>query len=82
MREATMYYRFELKIELGNDAMQTGADVARALRKLAEHMEDTDLETPIDRPDSGHVRDTNGNRVGIWCVRRRLGARQPQRRQR
>jgi hypothetical protein len=30
---------FTLKIKLGNDAMQTGADVAEALREVADYVE-------------------------------------------
>jgi hypothetical protein len=49
---------FELKIELGNDAMQTRGDVADALvRVVAELMGDG---------NEGGIRDENGNTVGQW----------------
>jgi len=49
---------FNLKLELGNEAMQTGSDVARALREVA---------AKLDRgADSGRVMDANGNSVGEW----------------
>lgn len=47
---------FTVEIELGNDAMQTGADVAAALREIADK-----LDAGID---AGIVRDANGNEVG------------------
>lgn len=52
---------FTLTIELGNDAMQTGADVARALREVADRAEWSLV---------GHmaIMDDNGNRVGSWFV--------------
>lgn len=57
-----MDLNFTLRIDLGNDAMQTPTDVANALRVLA------------DRLDGGvwgdgtseSIRDENGNTVGDW----------------
>jgi hypothetical protein len=40
-----MFDRFELSIELGNDAMQGGPDVAEALREVADRIENG-LEDP------------------------------------
>jgi hypothetical protein len=54
-----MYDRFDLSIELGNDAMQDGLDVAAALREIADRIEH-DLEA------RGKVRDANGNTVGEY----------------
>ena len=52
---------FALKISLGNEAMQTGEDVARALRKVADK---------LDRgEDRGRVVDDNGNAVGEWGMK-------------
>lgn len=48
---------FNLTIKLGNDAMQTPMDVARALRELADRMEDR-AEFDVA------IYDDNGNRVG------------------
>lgn len=49
---------FTLTITLGNDAMQTGEDVARALHSAAYH---------IEQHDSGRaIYDDNGNRVGSF----------------
>ena len=48
-----------IDIRLGNDMMQTGGDVAGALRKLADRIEE---ESPELEPHS--LFDVNGNRVG------------------
>jgi hypothetical protein len=52
-----MFDKFSLEIELGNDSMQSGPDVAAALRKVADRIEN-DLEA------RGIIRDENGNTVG------------------
>lgn len=57
--------QFKLTIELGNDAMQTGGDIADALRGLAERI---DTRRGGDLADSGTVRDYNGNTVGTYDV--------------
>jgi len=53
--------KFELTINLGNDAMQTPEDVSRALRIAADSLSKygTDL-------DHGGIWDDNGNRAGEW----------------
>lgn len=51
---------FTLSITLGNAAMQTGHDIARALEQAAEKLRDGHL--------SSNVRDENGNTVGSWWV--------------
>lgn len=56
-----MFKWFELEIELGNDAMQSGPDVATALREVAAKIEN-DLEA------RGMIRDRNGNSVGEYGV--------------
>lgn len=56
-----MFDRFELQIELGNDAMQSGPDVAAALRQVADRIE-TDLEA------RGSIKDANGNTVGSYAA--------------
>ena len=52
--------KFTFEIELGNDAMQTGDDVAEALQSVAG------LGTFFAPNTSGSIRDTDGNRVGEW----------------
>ncbi len=54
-----MFDFFRLDIELGNDSMQSGPDVARALREIADRIED-DLEA------RGKIVDANGNTVGEY----------------
>jgi hypothetical protein len=62
--------KFTLEITLGNDAMQTPADVRNALRKVADRLErDQDAYSPFEGEDSGKIMDGNGNSVGKWEVR-------------
>jgi hypothetical protein len=56
---------FTLTITLGNDAMQTGGDVAEALREVAGRIDDRRGGL---FEDSGRIRDANGNTVGEWRV--------------
>lgn len=60
--------KFKLEIELGNDAMLTGEDVARALRKVADVVESC---TPyvVKAEGPGTIRDENGHKVGTWRYR-------------
>lgn len=52
-----------IRIQMGNDAMQTGSDLAAALRKLAAHVEGYEkIRHPSFPPHS--IRDENGNTVG------------------
>lgn len=53
---------FRLEITMGNDAMDSPADVAAALRVIADQL-DAD---PWKHPRT--VRDLNGNTVGAWDV--------------
>lgn len=48
--------RFELSIEMGNDAMQTSDDVADALEQVVKRMRGGDVR--------GSIRDLNGNTIG------------------
>ena len=57
--------KFTLNIELGNDAMQTGADISDALHKLAGKVYGFDDAIEGER---GVIMDTNGNKVGEWEV--------------
>lgn len=60
--------KFQLTINLGNDAMQTGTDVAGALRAVAKRLEDNHGEFIFEDDDHGFCRDVNGNTVGKWTV--------------
>ena len=59
--------KFNLEIEMGNDAMLTRQDVAQALVALSKRLVDERF-TPQDEDltDEGSVLDTNGNSVGTW----------------
>ena len=59
--------RFTLAIDLGNDAMQTGSDLANTLRDFAGGLYLRDALIP----DSGNIRDVSGNTVGSWQLFRR-----------
>lgn len=54
---------FELRVDLGNDAMQTPNDVAALLRDAADK-----LEAGTDSVH-GSLKDENGNRVGQFVLR-------------
>jgi hypothetical protein len=55
--------KFTLEVELGNAAMRTAADVARALRQAAERVEKY-LGSPVNMV----IKDDNGNKVGTWRI--------------
>lgn len=57
--------KFVLTIKLGNAEMETGRDVADALRKVAHRIEDNAL--PLGDVDA--IMDMNGNNVGSWEVK-------------
>jgi len=59
--------RFRLKIELDNDAMQTGTDVIKALRESLKDEE----KLKLDDGTAGSLWDRNGNTVGKWEVNER-----------
>lgn len=54
---------FALTIELGNEAMQTDEDVARALHRTASWFEEN---SSMFEQCRGGIYDVNGNRVGSW----------------
>jgi hypothetical protein len=55
---------FTLTITVGNDAMQTRRDIAKALRAVAERLASPYGETT----DDGAIFDLNGNKVGRWAI--------------
>jgi len=57
--------RFTLTIELGNDAMLTGEDVADALDEVCHGINTT---SPMLVGETDKIRDVNGNTVGKWEV--------------
>ncbi len=60
---------FKLDIELGNDAMQHGQDIANALKEVGESLDHV-MEHGL-RGRSGTIRDINGLSVGKWYVTKR-----------
>ena len=54
--------QFILKIDLGNDAMKTGDDIAGALEKTGEKIRKT------GKMFTGKIRDIKGNVVGHYEV--------------
>jgi hypothetical protein len=60
--------KFTLEIELGNDAMQTAADLQDTLLKLAQRLHKTLPYGPVRSPEGGRIMDANGNSVGTWTI--------------
>lgn len=56
---------FTLRIKLGNEAMQSGYDIAIALQDIADDIKDFEYTKNI----SGTIMDLNGNSVGKWQVK-------------
>lgn len=57
--------KLKLEITLGDDAMQTGNDLAGALRSVATLFEER-LPHGVGSGAQGIIRDLNGNTVGSW----------------
>jgi hypothetical protein len=62
-RMPTPYFRLE--IEMGNEAMQTYADIASATRRI---FADFANRPELLQDDSGRIYDVNGNKVGHWSA--------------
>jgi hypothetical protein len=63
--------RFSLDIRLGNDAMQTPADIARVLRELSSKIVHERVMGSTLAPATycdGRLLDVNGNVVAKWEV--------------
>ena len=61
---------YRLKIELGNDAMRTGFDIAGALKDAARAIcEYGDLTERGTVAKEGRLRDINGHTVGSWSAK-------------
>lgn len=60
--------KFTLSIDMGNAAMLSRRDLARALEGLAEKIKTggMPLKDPDGFPTTGNIRDLNGNTVGQW----------------
>lgn len=57
---------FEIKINLGNEAMQYPMQVYIALVRVAKQLRNLDAEFD---GDYGSILDVNGNTVGSWGVK-------------
>ncbi len=60
---------FTLTIELGNDAMRTCGDLARAVSAVGHKILVNSGGTQTPLADGGKIMDANGNSVGNWEVR-------------
>jgi hypothetical protein len=56
---------FTMTIELGNDAMQTYADLATATRRIFSDF--ARQHEPVE-DNAGRIYDANGNKVGTWSI--------------
>lgn len=58
-----------VKIDVGNDAMTSGVDLANALRKVAKDLVQCYGAESVPEPISAQrIGDMNGNRVGSWWI--------------
>ena len=57
--------KFTLEIEMGNDAMQSYADIAVAVNRI---FTDFRRRTEDVEDDAGRIYDYNGNKVGTWSI--------------
>ena len=61
--------KFTLEIQLGNDLMRSGRDVAHALVRAAGQLDRAVGRDPLGvSGEDGVVMDENGNRVGSYQV--------------
>jgi hypothetical protein len=60
--------KFVLTIQLGNEAMQTGDDVGRALREVSGGVDHLPTFTESAIGFGKRIMDDNGNHVGSWEV--------------
>ena len=63
--------KLTIEIEIGNEAMQTGADLARAVKGVAKSIDNIfEGGEPISHSliAGSNIRDENGNRVGGWTI--------------
>lgn len=57
--------KFTLSIKLGNESMQDPADIAEALRNVADSL---DHGQHLDDLVGAPIMDLNGNKVGDWDI--------------
>jgi hypothetical protein len=56
---------FTMTIEMGNDAMQTYADIAQATQRI---FADFARQHDEVEDNAGRIYDANGNKVGQWSI--------------
>ncbi len=64
-----MARKFQVEIEMGNDAMQTTGDIANAVRCAIynlDHKQGEDIQVRNWTVTGGKLKDRNGNVVGNW----------------
>ncbi len=66
---------FQLKIELGNDAMQTADDIRAAVKDVAKYLKEWRSGELPEVGDNAPIRDVNGNIVGKWEIVKHAPAR-------
>lgn len=68
---------FHLKIELGNDAMQTADDIRAAVKDVAKYLKEWRSGELPEVGDNAPIRDVNGNTVGKWEIVKHAPASNP-----
>jgi hypothetical protein len=68
---------FQLKIELGNDAMQTADDIRAAVKDVAKYLKEWRSDELPEVGDNAPIRDVNGNIVGKWEIVKHAPASNP-----
>lgn len=63
--------KFTLEIELGNEAMKSDADIARALRQVANRLRENKYVATVKGYGdvTRGIMDRNGNTVGFWILK-------------
>ena len=56
---------FTMTIEMGNDSMQTYADIAQATARI---FSDFSRQHEEVEDNAGRIYDANGNKVGHWSI--------------
>ena len=68
---------FQLKIELGNDAMQTADDIRAAVKDVAKYLKEWRSDELPEVGDNAPICDVNGNTVGKWEIVKHAPASNP-----
>jgi hypothetical protein len=59
---------FKLEINMGDDAMQSGADIANALRRTADRIAHIPVEKMREKDSFPPIFDANGNNCGTFKI--------------